>query len=490
MSIRQQVTTAALLGGSQPLLLEPSGSPLDSLLPALAKRDASQRVLDAMALVTAYEAAGGLPATAAQTPEPATPDARARCSSMSSGHLAILLTDRRGLLPEWLGLLHHSARRPPEELIPALLDAASSDKTLRERARTAAGPLGQWLAQFREEWSWVLQASLDEAAWETGTLDERLALLKQLRPADPARARQWVEATWSSESADTKRQTIEALAPLRSLDDEEFLESALNDRSIVVRRSAAEQLASLAGSKLSQRIFDRLAGRLQVKNTGLLGRTREIEVTPLESLDAAMTRDGIEKKPPSGSPLGERAWWTAQAIACIDPARWTRELALSPEDLLHAAKNGQWHDLLLEGWQTAAIRYQSHDWLRVLAKKARTADAGIFRAMAVADREAALLQLLKQDARTWLPLTVTYCQHAWSPPFTQAVLRALDQHRPTGATDPLGYYLKPLLRSAALLAAPEAASAPPDEIFGEFTDLVAFRRSMRQALTAHHQENR
>jgi len=490
MSLREQVTTAALLGASRPL--EATGSALDSFLDVLAKREPPQRILDTIALVIAYEEAGAMPLAGPKLDPASAVDPRPICGPTASGHLATLLADRKGLLPEWLALLKNANLRLPEEFVPALLDAATADRSIRENVLATAGPLAVWLSRYRSEWSWVHAPVLDDSVWETATLGERLAILQQLRSTDPARARELVEATWQSESADTRRQLLEPFVIGRTLADEDFLESSLEDRSVVVRRAAAEHLSAIADSKLSQRMFARLSGRLQMSKTGFLGRTKVIEVTPFETADADMVRDGIEKKPPTGSTLGERAWWTAQALACVDPAIWTRELNADPAHLLEAARNGQWGDLLMEGWRTAAIRYRAADWLRAFAADAATRTPttfAVFRAMTDDERESAMIRMLGIEPKTWLPQVQLCCNHAWSAKFTEVFLSTVDRNKPTEPADPLTYHLKPLLRAAASWASPQVESVPADAVFAEFTDILSFRRSIRQALSFTNREN-
>lgn len=489
MSLRDQVMISAMVGGAP--ALEPEGSALDPLLGMLAQRAIPQRTLDAIALVTAYTEAGLSPLPAAQLPVPCADDSRHICGPSSAGHCRELLTDRRGLLREWLALLNATNLRAPEEFLPGLLDAATGDRTLRKDASAAAGPRGPWLAQFRPEWLWTRAGAADESAWETGTQAERAAFLEQLRQSDPARARGLVESTWAEESAEGRRQFVEALTVCLEPEDEAFLEKTLDDRSVAVRRAAAELLGSLPDSQLSQRMAQRLAGRIRLEKTGLLGRKRVIEVVPFEEIDAAMVRDGIEKKPPAGLTVGERAWWTEQAMACIHPSHWVRSLEVTEPQLVEAAKNGEWAALLLEGWRRAAIRHRAQEWFSTLAEQAVpgiSATVELFRGMQPEPRETAMASWLDKEPKAWLPQVAICCDHPWSLPFTRTVLKATARNLPAGPTDPFGYQMKPLLRASALLASTDLTASPEGDDFAEFTDILSFRRRMRQAL--QNQENR
>jgi hypothetical protein len=445
--------------------------------------------LDAIALVTAYEEAGAMALSKPSLPAPCPADSRPLCSEAAAGHLSELLSDSRGLLLEWLSLANAGQVRPPEELLPTLLDAATRDRALRPSVAIAAGALGIWLTQFRPGWAWIQTSVVDESAWETGTLVERLAVLRHLRATNSTHARALVESTWQTEQADGKRQFVEALATGLSLHDEAFLESCLDDRSVVVRRAAAELLAALRGSQLSHRMTERIAACIRVGKAGLL-RKAILEVTPFDALDAAMIRDGIEKKPPAGSKLGERSWWTMQALACVHPEKWIREFGMPAERLIEIARNGEWSDLLLEGWRTAAIRHRATNWLSAFANDValpvHTA-IPIFRALEPPERERCMLQLLNGEPKSWIPQIPVLCQHPWTAAFTKSMLKAVTNNLPKEATDALSYQLKPCLRASALLASTEI-TPPPDEAFAEFTDILNYRRKMQHAFP--NQENR
>ena len=492
--LRDQLRTAALLGANTPL--QPEGSPLDDCLPALAQREAPQHTLDAIALVTVYEAAGRLPLPASVPPPPCPQAPIPLCSAMAAGHLSELLKDSRGLMPEWLAIAAETGVRPPGEWVPALLDAATRNRTLRESVALAVGSLGVWLAPFREEWVWVKATAsreatpLDEASWETGTLSERLFLLSQLRVTSPSRARQFVERTWGTESADTRRQLLECFATSLSLDDEDFLEACLDDRSVVVRRASAELLSSLSGSRLGQRMSARLTGRIRIHRTGLL-RKRTLDLTLIEDLAPALARDCIERKPPTGSKLGERAWWTSQILACLHPSKWVQELDLSPEQLIDAAGNGEWRDLILDAWRVAAVRYQATDWLVALSSSsepATSATTAIFRSLPLQDRERCMLRLVEKDPEIWAFHVPMLCPHAWSDDFTRAVWKLIHVVLTKLTADQLLYQGKSLLRASALLASPDVVATPQDDFFTDCAGILHYRRHMRQALRS--KENR
>jgi hypothetical protein len=486
MTLRAQLTTAALLGtAQQPLDLPLTGTVLDALLAQIGSSEPPQRLLDAAALIVPYERSGAKPVAALTTPKVAEEDSRPRCSTVAAGHLVSLLADRRALLPEWLSALAEAGQRPPEEAVPLLLDVAAGDRTIREAVLRACGSLASWLAPFREEWEWVTAPAVDASVWETGTTDERITLLMQLRPTDPERCRELVESSWPTESAENKRRFVDAFATGLSVADEPFLELVLDDRSIVARRGAAELLASLAESRLVERMKARLAGRIRVTRTGLLGRKTTLELDPFTELDAAMTRDGVEKKPSTASGLGERAWWTVQAISAVPPDYWCELFRLKPQDLLEAAQNSDWQQVLAAGWHRAAVRHRSAEWLEAFTSfepEPGEAVLAIFRVMPDAARERVMLRLLRDDAKKWLPNVPAYCPHAWSAKFTEEFVDRVERNLSKDLADPLIWHIRSLLRAASVCASPMARWPEDSETFAEFTDTLVFRRNMRNAI--------
>jgi hypothetical protein len=215
MTLRTQLTTAALLGTAQQAFQpSTSGTPLHELLPRLRDGDGAQRFLDAAALIVNYERAGAMPVQTPPALAPADHDPRPLCTPVTAEHLAGTMSNYREQLPEWLRLAASAGVRPPEELVVGLLQLATSDVSIREAVISAAGPLAAWLAQFLDNWSWITAASLDESIWETGSADQRLAFFAQIRRSAPARSRELLQACWQAEPLETKRRFVEACSTI------------------------------------------------------------------------------------------------------------------------------------------------------------------------------------------------------------------------------------------------------------------------------------
>ena len=87
---------------------------------------------------------------------------------------------------------------------------------------------------------------------------------------------------------------------------------------------------------------------------GLVRASRpHLEVILPESCDKDMIRDGIERTAPSK--VGQRAWWLIQMLASVPPSVWPQTWHKTPADLLRAAAESEWKQVLFEGWERAAL---------------------------------------------------------------------------------------------------------------------------------------
>src|SRR5206468_2808474 len=109
---------------------------------------------------------------------------------------------------------------------------------------------GLWLARQNPEWGYAVGESMDEGRWETGRLDERMEVLREVRGKDPGRGRELLAGTWEKESPDDRPKLLPALTIGMSAGDEPFLDTVLDDGRKEVRKAAANLLSLLPESRL------------------------------------------------------------------------------------------------------------------------------------------------------------------------------------------------------------------------------------------------
>ncbi len=95
-------------------------------------------------------------------------------------------------LPEWVELLATSGRRVPDDSLVDLLNWSETQGETTDALRRILGHSGNWLAALHPKWRKRagLIVDIDPATlWETGTLPQRVALLRDLRDGPGPRPR-------------------------------------------------------------------------------------------------------------------------------------------------------------------------------------------------------------------------------------------------------------------------------------------------------------
>lgn len=446
-SLWNEMTRAALLGtGRQPFVVPEADGTLGVLLAQLNGDDSEAALLRAAAVVALHRRAGYTPAKSPPLPAPAPHDERQPCSRRAAQYLgAILSGQQRSLLPEWLTACAAARRRVPDAWLPNLLELARTQPSMRPFLQPAIGRRGAWLAALNPAWNFAIAAELPadpaacQAAWETAPRAERLSLLAQLRTSDPAAAREMLAGSWAAEKADDRATFLALFEQGLSLADEPMLEAALEDRSKEVRRVAISLLLGLPESALVLRMRDRAAAILawqpasKATFLGLKsGKPVQLLVTPPESADRAMQRDGIEPKPPANRrSIGERAWLVEQIVRAVPPSTWTAAWGVSAAEILQATTQNEWAAPLRLAWSQAAQSFGDAVWAEALLQ-ADPHSSALFGVLEPQRQEALLLRLLRGDC---VPLhrhpvlsMLRSTNEPWSPQLSRAAMTAVYQH--------------------------------------------------------------
>jgi len=296
----------------------------------------------------------------ARPPAAAPPETLPPVPRAAADRLARMLAGPRSrFLPEWLALAAARRLRAPARLLPELLDLGVKDRSIRPHLGVVAGARGRWLAELNPAWSYLLAEAggpPGEDAWETGTPGERRAYFAALRARHPVQARELLERGWRAETPEDRAAFVAMLADGLGMDDEPFLEAALDDPRREVRQAAAGLLARLPGSRLGVRMAERASRCLARDGTGL-------RAEPPPECDAAMARDGVRRRPPSGT--DPQGWWLQQVIAHTPLSFWPAHLGLTPEEIVRARIDG-WEREVRMGWVRAAILQRDAAWARAL----------------------------------------------------------------------------------------------------------------------------
>jgi len=531
----EDLVACALVGVGQAVAVPlPSGgtTALDSLLHDLAGQPAERQVLARAAVFSAWRRAGLRPLALSPARAQAPLDDRLPCPPKAADHLARILSDEAlmPLLPEWLAALATGGYDLPHRWLPEMLELACQQKDLRPLVRPVIGQRGVWLAVQREPWAHLLLPTGRQDVterWQNGLFDERLELLWHVRRADPLLGLELLSSTWPQEPPREREAFLAALSAGLSMADEPFLEAALDDRRKDVRIAAATLLAALPGSRLCQRMLDRLSHLLHCNPGGQgglarlgIGRRLSLEVTLPTECDRAMIRDGIDLDGIAG--LGVRNGWLAQMLSVVPPEIWLLRWGVRPEQALAAIAGSDWQDTLLFGWAHAAIRHHDAAWaeaiMSVLFQRTRQArEQMLFQdtastdpamrlipelwpALAPARQEALLLDALQsrlplQNGHMALSL-LRQCRYPWSETLSRAVIAGLQRAiREGDASFDHTWMVRPRLKEYALYVSPALAAQATSgwdknrplwnawaSAVEQFMNILQFRNDMLAAL--------
>ncbi|NCC30954.1 MAG: hypothetical protein EOM24_02895 [Chloroflexia bacterium] len=434
------LVTVALLGTARrPQLPQPPAGALADLLAELPGEDEpAARLLDAAAATALYVRAGALPPVLALAPlAPVADETQPICGRAAADLLPLLLHGQPdALLRDWLARSAAHGVRVPPQFLPALLERARTSPDLQPLVIKVVGQRGRWLANFHPGWAFASvsettvaaqDAASLQAAWDVATRDERLALLKTVRPARPVLARSLIESTWAQEKADDRQALLEALRSDLSIADEPFLEAALDDRSKGVRQTAAALLATLPTSRLAQRMTARALALVHYRG-GLLA---QLSLELPETCDEAMQRDGISPEPPQG--LGKRTWWLVAIVARTPPSAWCEAWSRSASTLLATRMPKEWREPLLNAWITATLAFGDQAWARALvAYGLENSDTvNVFPLLALispTEREPLVLTLLKANEKAPQHGLTRQLLDAHLTPWSNQLARAILDH--------------------------------------------------------------
>lgn len=406
---------------------------LQGQVPTDSQREAA--FLGAAALSAHYQAAGSLPAAFTGTlPTPDNKPDLPLIPTAAEIHLRRMLADSnlRPLLDGWLEHVASQRLRVPVSFIPALMEQARQSRAIRPAISSVIGQRGHWLAAQNTDWQNLLtlapdSAEPDTSVWEEGNPAQRGEYLQHLRRQQPAAARELLQIVWKQEAAPVRQDLLQALRTNLSTDDEDWLETCLDDRSKGVRQLTAELLGALPASSFRQRMQTLLNTWLVVQaKSGLLnklGGKKQLQINLPENWDKVWLRDGIEEKPPQGK--GAKAWWLEQALAFVPPAYWTQHWQLTPADLLALAQDSDWKSALLEGWQTALLRYPDSEWAKVWLTRTDPRHSPLWQTLAPTDAETTALGLLQRTDSLELLDVLTHLPHSWNRVFSLQVLEQL-----------------------------------------------------------------
>jgi hypothetical protein len=471
-----ELVSAALLGterAGDALRIPDSAT---SVVSASDRSDREHELLAAAGIISLRRRAGRRATLdQARVPDPAPDDARTPISGPAARLVGLVVVEERGLVPEVLGLVRASGRRLPDEWLPELLSLGRREPALASEVAELAGPRAAWLASVVPDLADGSNRGLGpdwDEAWEAARGAKPLAaLLRSMRAADPAAARERLGGWLPELDGEERAAVIEALAEGLGADDEPILTNALGDRRADVRRAAADLLVRLDGSALTQLVESHVRSLVTSQ-----GKLRPSLAVSLPTLDPDLQAAGFGGRPPPG--LGERAWLLKQLIAHVPPARWNEWLRIDPPGLVERALRSDEARAVLEGWIEATSRFGDPGWAAALIGEPAVRTKIQINVVQALDRldAAGLGSVAAAVARriepTMLAVVAARCPPPWPRSLSDVVLDVIGKLATTAVPDQAFY---DLVRVAAYGVPPERGDA--------LVALASHQDQVRPALT-------
>lgn len=352
-----------ILGTNRHTLALPALDGMGELWSQLAAADQETRFLQAAALLAQYRAAGSQPIPLPLTTR--TPVCPAETNPPAPAGAAALLHQFLGdgdhkLLSEWL---RHAAQQrmvASYELLPALLELATKQRTIAAALAPCLGERGRWLMHLNAAWPIAAAEIIDESDWQVGSSEARHHFLQSYRQRAPAAARALLETTWAQEAAKDRATFLSALRTGLSMADEPFLEQCLGDRSQAVRTEATRLLAGLVGSQRQRGLLAELTAYLTLERKWL---RRTLQVKLPTHYAPAWAHLGVREESPLGVRVGQKAGWLVQLIALLPPSTIVAHLGVDAVEFLEFVRASEFAEALGMALLEGAELHQDHAFL-------------------------------------------------------------------------------------------------------------------------------
>lgn len=340
----------------------------------------------------------------------------------------ILHENNEALLGTWLQLCKSAERIVTPEFIPSLFAQAEKNKLLRPGVIDCCGKRGEWLSRFNPAWNFYAKEISDDL-WQTGSLEQRKEVLKQLRTIEPDKAREWLEAVWAQENANTKAELLKSLSENLSLNDEPWLQSLLKEKSAKVKEEAFTLLKQLPGSSLVKAYQDLLVELFSIKTEkamlGLLHKLK-IETKAPKEIPDIVTASGIDKLS-NIKGISDELFIVAQLLSFVPPSFLEKQYGVTPEEIATAFTKEASKLDLNHSLATAAVTYKDKAWASALAKSSDQLYASLILLLPQKESEAYLMKTFDQHPNdaVWL---AAKRQEEWTLEFSLFVLSRTSQN--------------------------------------------------------------
>jgi len=280
----------------------------------------------------------------------------------------ILETESNSLLQFWLQECMAKGKIVIPDLIPVLFNTAVQQKKLQNMVVACCGKRGEWLSRFNSDWNFSTAAT-DEELWQTGSLEQRKAVLQQLRQSDQAKAREWLQQAWPQEDANTKTELLPLLSLNIGEEDIAFLESLSREKSKKVKDEALKLLKQVPGSAIIQKYWQVVQQSVTV--TGGKWFSKEKVHIQLAPVDDSIFKSGIQQLSDQKD-VSDESFILYQLVSFIPPHWWEKHFDSDPRTIIKTFQADKAAEKLIPALGMAAGRFKNITWGRILMEDVNT----------------------------------------------------------------------------------------------------------------------
>jgi len=354
----------------------------------------------------------------------AQPEEKPYCSAVAAQVLKeVLNAEAPLLLDNWLRRCVENEQIFPPVFIPVLFSKARQEKYLQGLVIRCSGKRGEWMCGLNENWNFYRGENVEET-WQTGTPEQRRAVLNETRKMDPALGLSRLEQTWATEDAAGKLGFLEVLKTGLNEADIPFLESLQSEKSKKVKEEAINLLKQIPGSSLIRLYQQVLEEAVQVKKErSLMGLSSKtvLQFKLPSYIPEAVFQSGIEKMS-SQKNISDDRYIIYQLISYTPPVFWENHFQLKPVeiiDLFCKTEEGYEHTGAIG---LAASRFPNPEWAALLTSDPNRLFPDLISQLPPDQQEKYLLKHFEKAGDTLIQL-VAKTGEEWSVPLAKTIFK-------------------------------------------------------------------
>ena len=383
--------------------------------------DVETQFLHLASIALNYRQSGTSPLhDAGVTPDAAPPEDNPYCSAPAWQALQTALDmGLQPLIGFWLEACAAAAQIAPPEFIPILLDMAVKEKSWRQLALTVCGKRGEWLGALNPDWAFKRTDSVDER-WQTGSLDDRKAVLADFRLEDATKGREHLQQTWAQENAATRAELLKVMGIQLSDADVPWLETLLTDKSQKVKEEVWSLLKQLPGSSIVTLYWQLLQKSIIPGQNGFFNK-KSLEISLQLPSDKRIADSGIQLLSSSKS-ISDDAFILFQLASYVPPSWWEAHFNTDKKGVLAYFASNDFTQHFVQALGLAAIRFKDQDWLMLVLKESKEFFKDALEVLPVHEQEAYALRFFEKEPQ-YVIRFLSECNYEWSLPVTRELFK-------------------------------------------------------------------